>query len=283
MDDAGKDQRIAARDGYSLGATIFGERASGPVIIVSSATAVPRKIYRDFALHLARRGASVITYDYRGIGDSAPSHLKGFPARMRDWAELDFAGVIDDARARYPRRPIGVVGHSFGGQALLLAPNTQEIARAVTVAAQAGYWRLCAGAEKYRVYALLKAILPPINAACGYMPGSRLGLGEDLPSGVFREWSGWCLRRDYFLSDPTLDSLANRGKFSGPLVMVGIDDDPWATPPAIDLLATGFTGTTAMRRQIAPAEAGARRMGHFGFFRKDLAGALWDGVADALW
>jgi predicted alpha/beta hydrolase len=283
MDDAGTVRRIAARDGYGLAATIYGEGNAGPLIIVSSATAVPRKIYRDFAQHLARRGASVITYDYRGIGDSAPSRLAGFPARMRDWAELDFAGVIDDARARYPSRHIGVVGHSFGGQALMLAPNTHEIAKAVTVAAQAGYWRLCAGAEKYRVYALLKAVLPPINAACGYMPGSRLGLGEDLPSGVFLEWRHWCLRPGYFLGDPTLASLANGEKFGGELVMVGIDDDPWATPAAIDLLATGFTGTKAARRQIAPAEAGAKRIGHFGFFRKDVAGRLWDEVADALW
>jgi predicted alpha/beta hydrolase len=115
------------------------------------------------------------------------------------------------------------------------------------------------------------------------MPGRRLGLGEDLPAGVFREWSRWCLRPDYFFSDPTLGSLANRGNFTGPLVMVGIDDDPWATPAAIDLLATGFRGTQAERRQIAPAEAGVKRIGHFGFFRREMAGRLWDDVAASLW
>ena len=37
----------------------------------------------------------VVTYDYRGIGGSAPSRLRGFEARMRDWAFLDMTAVVD--------------------------------------------------------------------------------------------------------------------------------------------------------------------------------------------
>jgi len=39
-------------------------------VLINSATAVPRKVYRGFAGYLAGRGCAVLTYDYRGTGDS---------------------------------------------------------------------------------------------------------------------------------------------------------------------------------------------------------------------
>ncbi len=103
---------------------------------------MPRKIYRGFATYLAEQGFATMTYDYRGIGGSRPETLKGFAARMRDWASLDVAGAIDHLRGVWPQLPLAVVGHSFGGQAVGLVPNNGEISRALFVAAQAGHWRL---------------------------------------------------------------------------------------------------------------------------------------------
>jgi predicted alpha/beta hydrolase len=56
-------------------------------------------------------------------------------------------------RERYHARPLGYVGHSFGGQALELIANNTEVSRALLIAAQAGYWKLMASPERYRVYA----------------------------------------------------------------------------------------------------------------------------------
>jgi predicted alpha/beta hydrolase len=65
------DITFPAADGYALGATLFLPRgAKQHAVLISSATAVPRNIYRKFAGYLARRGFAVPTYDYRGIGDS---------------------------------------------------------------------------------------------------------------------------------------------------------------------------------------------------------------------
>ena len=151
-----QDTTFAARDGYPLAATVFAP-AGAPtrVVLINSATAVPRKIYRGFASYLASQGFAALTYDYRGIGGSRPASLKGFEARMRDWAALDVAGAIDHVRGVWPAAPLCVVGHSFGGQTLGLVPNNTEVTRALFVAAQAGYWRLFHSPEKYRVYALL--------------------------------------------------------------------------------------------------------------------------------
>ena len=190
LDDVFADDiTIPATDGYALAATLFLPRgAKRHAVLISSATAVPRKIYRGFAGYLARRGCAVLTYDYRGIGGSRQfavegynrkKSLKGFKATMADWAALDVTAAVRWMRERYRDLPLGYVGHSFGGQALGLLPNNSEVSRALLVAAQAGYWKLMASPERYRVYVMLNFVGSPLTRALGYAPGWS-GLGEDL-------------------------------------------------------------------------------------------------------
>ncbi|MEA2934598.1 MAG: hypothetical protein QOD74_1244 [Variibacter sp.] len=277
-----QDTTIAARDGYRLAATAFTpEQPPQRIVLINSATAVPRKIYRGFANYLASRGSAVISYDYRGVGGSRPASLKGFDARMRDWAALDVAGAIDHARQVWPLIPLAYVGHSFGGQALGLVPNNVEVSRALFVAAQAGYWRLFTPPENYRVYAMLKFIGVPAARLLGYAPG-RFGIGEDLPKGVFLEWVHWVMQPRYLFDDQTLAARENYPRYDGALLAIGFDDDPWATAPAIDLLVSGYTGAKSERRQIAPRQVGAEKIGHFGFFRPERREPLWRQAAEWL-
>ena len=193
------DITFPAADGYLLGATLFLPRgAKRHAVLINSATAVPRKIYKGFAGYLARRGCAVLTYDYRGIGDSRlralvgynqPRSLVGFEASMSDWAALDTTAAVAWMRERYKDLPLSYVGHSFGGQALGLLANNREVSRALLIAAQAGYWKLMASPERYRVFAMLNLVGTPLTRLLGYAPGWS-GLGEDLPKGVFRA-VGW--------------------------------------------------------------------------------------------
>ena len=82
------DITVPAMDGYPLAATLFLPRgAKRHAVLINSAPAVPRKLYRGFASYLAQRGSAVLTYDYRGTGDSRPQartgyeSLAGFKAR----------------------------------------------------------------------------------------------------------------------------------------------------------------------------------------------------------
>ena len=191
------DISFPATDGYLLAASLFLPRgAKRHAVLINSATAVPRKIYRGFAGYLARRGCAVLTYDYRGTGDSRqkalvgynqPKSLVGFKASMSDWAALDVTAAVAWMRERYHTLPLNYVGHSFGGQALGLLPNNTEVSRALLIAAQAGYWKLMASPERYRVYAMLNFVGTPLTRLLGYAPGWS-GLGEDLPKGVFEQW-----------------------------------------------------------------------------------------------
>src|SRR5258707_15784671 len=88
-----QDTTIAARDGYALAASVFvPQGAPAGAVLINSATAVPRKIYRGFAAYLASQGIAVVTYDYRGTGGSRPASLRGFNVRIADWAAPDASG-----------------------------------------------------------------------------------------------------------------------------------------------------------------------------------------------
>jgi predicted alpha/beta hydrolase len=281
MPKAITDTTFAARDGYELAATLYvPSRPLRAAVVLNSATAVPRRIYRAFATYLAQRDFAVLTYDYRGIAGSRPDSLVGFAARMRDWALLDATAALDHVRALWPDVPIAAVGHSLGGQAIGLLGNNSTISRALLVAAQAGYWGLFLQPESYRVFVLMN-LGSLVARVVGYMPGWA-GVGEDLPKGVFLEWTRWVMSRRYFFDDPTLPELENFPRYHGALRAIGIDDDPWATPPAIDLLLAGFTGTQPERHQISPRALGVGAIGHFGFFRPMHRDTLWREAADWL-
>jgi predicted alpha/beta hydrolase len=272
---------IPALDGVALRATLFEPgHAPSAAVLVSGATAVPRGYYAGLATYLAQCGAAVVTYDYRGSGEP-PEQLRRSGARMRDWGERDASGVIAWLRSRYAELPIHLVGHSFGGHALLLAPNNAEISRAVTVASGLGYWGTCAPSQRYRVYALMKFMVPLGIAVFGYSPGSRMGFGEDLAPGVAREWRKWVLRPRYFLDDPTLASLRNGAKYHGELLMLVPRDDLWITVGDTEGLAAAFTGTQPEVRVLDPTACGVRAIAHMGFFRSANS-ALWPILSDAL-
>ena len=282
MNGEPRDLTVPALDGRPLNATLFEPAHPRVAVIVSAATATPRGYYRAFAQFLADRDAAVVTYDYRGSGDE-PSLLRHSGARMRDWGELDFAGILAWMRARYPNLELMTVGHSFGGHALLLAPNNAQIVRSVTVASQSGYWRFCSPGERFRVWVLLNALAPLAMGVLGYVPGSRLGLGEDLANGIMHEWRRWCNSPGYFFDDPSMASaLARASSYTAPTLMIGLTDDLWATRPARVALASWFTHARTEQVEIDPLALGLGPVGHLGFFRARFAGTLWPHVTSYL-
>ena len=119
--------------------------------------------------------------------------------------------------------------------------------------------------------------------AKGYFPGVLMG-GEDLPGPAFLEWMRWCLtpgvpvrRRDACPSGANFATSARRIRF------MQIADDPWGTPAAVGHMAAHFTGSVDRSIcRVTPAEAGVRKIGHFGFFRPDLRDTLWKTAAEWL-
>lgn len=267
-----EDFEVPARDGYALAATLF--RPAGEArraVLISSATAVPRGFYRRFATALAEAGYLAVTYDYRGIGDSKPRSLRGFPARMRDWGLLDMAGVIDWLYDSEPLERLFLVGHSVGGQVAGLLDKPELVHAMVTLSAQSGYWKLQGAEQKLTTAFHVHVTLPLFARTWGYVPWSWFGAAEDLPPGVAREWSGWCRNPGYLLGDPSLP-LERYHRFTAPVLAYSIGDDKWGRPKAVEALMRAYPNVE--RRHVEPAAAGLDAIGHFGFFRADASG-LW--------
>jgi predicted alpha/beta hydrolase len=248
------------------------------VVIINAATSVRCRHYSRFADYLFAHGFDVITYDYRGIGESRPASLKGLQASWTDWGALDFEAMLKRAQREFPRQPIDVVGHSFGGCAAGLGASGHLIRRLVTVGAQFAYWRDYAPAHRWRMFGKWHVLMPLVTMIYGYFPGKRLGWLEDTPAGVVLDWSLSTARYEKRPSGRTISKAAGQLPFAGvtaQTLAISISDDPYGTVPAIERLLGYFTGSTNSHLRIHPEDIGEEEVGHFAFFRSAYQATLW--------
>jgi predicted alpha/beta hydrolase len=270
---------IAARDGYRLAATLHAPRAAnGRAVLVHSATGVGRHYYGRFAEHLAGRGFTVLTFDYRGIGESRRDPLRKLRARMRDWAQLDAAAALDFLARAAPGAALFCVGHSFGANALGLVPGIERYRGAVFVGAQSGYWRHWPGLARAGMWLLTHALLPSVSALLGRFPMHALGMGEDLPGGVAREWASWCRHPRYAAGAVGAEGYA---RLTAPIRSYWASDDRYAPRAAAEALFELYPN--AVSKELVALDARAHGgIGHFGFFRERLRDTLWRDMAEWL-
>lgn len=268
--------RIPITASADVGARLFAATAPRGVVLVHPATAVTQGYYEAFARYLCGLGLHVLTYDYRGTGASRPARLRGYEVSMSDWMLKDVGAVTRWAQSRFPGLPLLAVGHSVGGHAIGISPDTAQLRAALLVATHAGITRTVRGrAERLRVWCVMRVLAPALCGLLGYMPGRRVGLGEDLPRGVMLEWSRWTTLPRYFFDDPALDAERRMARVAIPLLVLGFDDDPWANPGAMDILLAGYKPAPIERRQFDPRSLGLPGIGHMGFFRRRCEAALW--------
>ncbi|MBI3149746.1 MAG: alpha/beta fold hydrolase [Betaproteobacteria bacterium] len=269
--------RLAAADGYPLAVTRYA-LADAPrgSVVVAGATGVPQGFYRRFAEHLAAQGFLVTTFDYRGIGQSKPSSLKGFEANFLEWACFDLAAVID--ASALPGMPLFLVGHSFGGHAFGLLPNHARVAGFYTFATGAGWAGWMPRFEGLRVRFMWTMVTPLLTRWKGYLPWSLLRRGEDLPLGIYRQWRRWCNYPHYFFDDPQLPHLAERfAAVRTPIIAANALDDAWAPPASRDAFMQAYRNAPQTRLDLDPSRLGG--IGHMGYFRQK-AQPLWDQVGE---
>lgn len=278
---AGEALTLHAGDGYPIAARRFA--SIGPArahLIVAGATGVPQGFYRRFAAHAASRGFTTLTLDYRGIGQSAPSSLRGFRMDYLDWARLDLAAAVDAMADE--RTPLVMIGHSFGGHAFGLLPNHTRVHAFYTFATGAGWHGWMPPLERLRVWAMWNLAGPLLTRWAGYLPWSLLGMGEDLPIDVYRQWRRWCSFPRYFFDDPSMATqLDGFGQVRTPIVAANAIDDTWAPPASRDAFMAGYRGTPWRGVDLDPRALGIGPIGHMGYFRPR-AVALWNAALDWL-
>lgn len=273
--------RQPAADGFVLAGFTWrhaDRETSRAVVIINAATSVRCRHYSRFADYLFANNFDVITYDYRGIGESRPASLKGLQASWTDWGALDFEAMLKRAQREFPGQPIDVVGHSFGGCAAGLGASGTLIRRLVTVGAQFAYWRDYAPAHRWRMFGKWHVLMPLMTRIFGYFPGKRLGWLEDTPAGVVSDWSMPTSRYEKRPSGRALHATTGRLPFcavTAKILAISISDDPYGTVAAIERLLSYFTGSKICHLRITPEDIGEKEVGHFAFFRSAYQATLW--------
>lgn len=267
---------LTAKDGDRLAATRF--RSTGPLkghIVVAGATGVRREFYTRFAEFVAHRGYTTLTLDYRGIGGSKPATLKGFTMNFLDWGTLDLSAAVDVMA--HETRPLFLVGHSVGGHALGVLPNHHKVKGGYVFATGAGWHGYMPFMERIYVRLMWNIVLPVLTKWKGYSPWAMLGMGEDLPLDVYRQWRHWCTFPHYFFDDPEMPHMAGiYAKVTTPIVAANALDDKWATPRSRDAFMKSYTNAPVTRLDLDPTPFPGG-IGHIGYFRKK-AEPLWDDI-----
>ncbi len=268
--------RYFAADGAPIWATHFAP--STPArghIMVAGATAVPQYFYRRFAAHSVEQGFAVTTFDYRGIGLSAPEKLRGYRMNWLDWGRKDMPAVLA-AMAAESAAPQFVIGHSYGGHGFGLMPTHAQVRRFYGFGVGAGWSGYMPPLERLRVNFLWHVLSPGLNRAFGFSPWKLLGMGENLPLDLFHQWRRWCSFPHYYFDDPTMQGeLHSYSQVTTPLAFVNATDDKWATPRSRDAFVAGYLNAPIERIDIAPQSLGLKQIGHMGYFRQGAEG-LWD-------
>ena len=270
---------LDSNDGTALAARLYPcTGVPKGAVLIGGAMGVKQDYYAPFAEWLAAQGFAVMTFDYRGMGDSRPSaqatSLRGFDADLFSWAR-DYDSAIDALRERAPGVPLYLVGHSLGAQLPGLLRNRANIAGLLSIAAGSGYWRDNAPRLKRTVLYFWHALVPVATGLFGYFPGKRLRKVGDLPRGVILQWRRWCLDPRYHVG---AEGTAVREQFEQvrfPVVALSITDDELMTERGTHVLVDCYANAPRRVERIAPADVKVNRIGHFGFFRDQFQSSLW--------
>jgi predicted alpha/beta hydrolase len=247
-------------------------------VLLGGAMGVRQSYYRPFAAWLARHGHLVATFDYRGVGDSRDAEharsLRGLDADLHAWAR-DTDAVLAMLAARAPGAPLAIVGHSLGAQLPGMLEQRARLAGIVGVATGSGYWRDNAPALQRKVLWFWYLLVPLAVALFGWFPGRRIGAVGDLPRGVVLQWRRWCLDPRYHVGAEGAGFAAGFAVVRCPLLVLSITDDEMMTERGTRALLEAYPNAPRRLERVAPADAGAERIGHFGFFRERFEATLW--------
>ena len=256
--------------------------ARGLPVLISPATGVKQHFYLRFATWLAGRGHAVLVFDYRGMGLSRQGQLRDCRATLADWGQQDLPAALDWLLQRTGQPQAALIGHSAGGQMIGLMPNHHRVARLVGVAASTGWFRRMRPGFRFKARLGLRVLLPLGTRLKGYAPSSAIGLGEDLPAAVARQWGQWCAAGGYATNavkhQPERDFHA---QVRTPATVLYASDDDIANDGTVaDLLRT-WPAAPKVAHRIEPAAHGLRAIGHLDWFRQSHQ-ALWPLIAQGL-
>jgi predicted alpha/beta hydrolase len=268
---------ITAVDGYPLSA-IYARptgKSSG-TIVLSSATGIKKEFYLHFAHFLVEEGYTILLYDYRGIGGSAPKPLKSSNAFIHEWGTKDMNAVLDYLVNERGHSDIVWMGHSIGAQLVGFLDNQQHIRKVISINAAVGYWAYFPFPMNVVVWTLWYIISPVLIKLYGYGTMKKVGWGEDLPKNVILEWRKWCMSKYYYRMFLRKKLHTDRFySFTIPTTAIYTSDDYIANDKTAGLMKDFFPNSNYQIQKLLVKKYTTHAVGHIGLFRQKFRNNLW--------
>ncbi len=262
---------ITCKDGYTLAANFYPaayDNHQNPVLICP-ATGILKEFYHSFAVWLSEQGYDVLCFDFRGIGESLHGALKDSTARIQDWGQLDIPAAIDSLLNLTKKNQVILVGHSAGGQLLGVVPNYAKVEKVIAISASTGHQKGLKGRTKFLAPIMFKVVFPVARIVKGYGPTKSIGMGENLPKDVAKQWAEFCSKPGYIINAVGKSIFEDyHNDIRCPITAIWSTDDEIATEANVKDLLRLYPNAQTEIIEFNPQKFGHKNIGHMLMFKK---------------
>jgi predicted alpha/beta hydrolase len=280
---------IRTRDGWSLRADVHRPQrpahSTGRGVAVLAHAMMARRSEFDrpegqgMVAFLVERGWRVVSFDFRGHGDSRPTAREGGRYSYDDLVAGDLPTVCAFARSEAGTGGrVVLLGHSLGGHTALAAQGAGLIDLDAVVALGATIWlrELDPSPSRWWVKRAIMEGMLRLSLRAGRFPARALRLGSDDEALPFVQDVGRFTRDSAWTSaDGTLDYLAGLGRVRVPVLQVTSDGDRLECAPEC---GARFVGRCAGPREwfrVTQADDGGPAPSHMGLVTSGRVKSVW--------
>ncbi len=262
---------INCADDYSLSGRFYPSKQSTAKlpILVCPATGITQGFYHNFCEWLSEQGSDVLVFDFRGIGQSLHGAIRDSNASIQDWGQLDIPAAIDALLFKTHQNQVILLGHSAGGQLLGIVPNYDKVAQVISVSGSTGHVKGLKGRTKRMAPVMFNLIFPVSSLFKGYGATNFLGMGENLPKNVAKQWAQFCSKPGYVINaigKTIFDDYHH--EIQCPITVYWSSDDEIATEVNVKDLLRLYPNASTKMIELKPQENGHKTIGHMLMFKK---------------
>lgn len=275
---------ITCTDGYSLSGRFYQSKQSIEQlpILICPATGITQGFYHNFSEWLSEQGFNVMVFDFRGIGQSLHGPLRESNASIQDWGQLDIPAAIDLLLNKTQQEKVTLLGHSAGGQLLGIVPNYDKVAQVISISGSTGHVKGLKGRTKRMAPVMFNLIFPVSSLIKGYGATNFLGMGENLPKNVAKQWAQFCSKPGYVINaigKTIFDDY--HSEIQCPITVYWSSDDEIATEANVKDLLRLYPNAQTDMIELRPQEHGHKAIGHMLMFKKSHQN-LWSKITQTI-
>lgn len=262
---------ISCKDGYQLAARFYpSQNPDKPYpVLICPATGITKNFYHAFAEWLNQQGYQVLVFDFRGIGESLHGKLKHSNASINDWGIYDIPAAIEALLSRTQSQKVIIIGHSAGGQLLGIASNYHKVAKALTIAGSTGHVKGLKGKTRFLAPVMFNVIFPLSSFIKGYGATEFIGMGENLPKKVAKQWAEFCSKPGYVMNAIGKSIFVDyHQQIQCPITSFWATDDEIATYTNVKDLLRLYPNADTRLIELNPQQLGYKQIGHMLMFKK---------------